>query len=223
MQNFPQTVLSQYSNSTRLLNLLSLIDQWISPDANFELFYNRLWNIDTATGYGLDVWGRIIGVKRTVRLLGEMPFGFYEATDRAALDLGPFWEANIPEINYELDDDTYRRVILTKAAYNITDGGIPSINALMRHLFPFRGNAYVLDGRNEPEGEPYFGFFEAGDRACFDQGAFSDSYDISIVDNMSLIYVFEFALHPFEVGIVTSGVLPKPTGVQASYRYFAIG
>jgi hypothetical protein len=73
---------------------------------------------------------------------------------------------------------------------------------------------------------PYeFGFGEAGDRLRFaetdaDAGPFGDLISIAPT-NMTLQYNFDFPLEPFEIAMVKSGVLPKPTGVTPSWNYTA--
>jgi len=151
MKNLAQTIISQYGASPNLQTLLEAINQWLSLDAAFENFFNTVWNIETASGYGLDVLGRIVGVPRTISAPPAPTFGFYEAGDRANFGMnGPFWEAqpSIPVTTYTLSDDAYRSLILAKAAYNITDGSIPSINAILMNLFGSTGNCYVVDNGN---------------------------------------------------------------------------
>lgn len=222
MKNWRQTVLSQYADRPRIISLLAAIDAWLSPDANFEMFFQTVMNVDTAVGYGLDVWGRIVVIPRTITLTGTPTFGFGEAGDRVGFDQGPFYEAGIGvTTNFELTDNTYRQLILAKAAYNITDGSVPAINSiLMNVLFPNRGNAYVTDGRNAMPMR-VFGFGEAGDRVGFNQGPFGDMITANLPNNMTLTYVFHFPLEPFEVAIVKSGVLPRPTGVEAFWAFLS--
>lgn len=145
MKNWRQTVLSQFQSSPRIMSLLAAINAWISPDANFENFYNQLWNIDTAEGYGLDVWGRIVVIPRIVTLTDTKVFGFAEAGDRANFGGGPFYTGTLATENFTLTDDVYRQFILAKAAFNITDGSIPAINAIVMNLFPNRGNCFSGD------------------------------------------------------------------------------
>jgi len=208
------------------MGLLQAINGWIDPNANLENFFNLVWNIlataayDTLPGaaYGLDVWGRIVNIPRTLTITGIPTFGFAEAGDRVGFDQGPFWEAGIGvSFNYELTNAVYRQLILAKAAYNITNGSIPAINSiLMNVLFVNRGTAYVTDGANALPA--FFGFGEPGDRLPFDHGPFCDHL-LPAVANMTLTYVFDFPLAPSEVAIVKSGVLPKPSGVQAYWVY----
>lgn len=218
MFNWPQTVISQYSNSPRLIALLTCINQWIDPNQNFENFYNFIWNVDTAEGFGLDIWGRIVNISRTLPLTSGGPyFGFGEAGDRVGFGQGPFWGGPTITTNYTLSDPDYRQLILAKAAFNITNGSIPAINQILLNLFPGRGNTYVTDGANQPPGS-WFGFGEAGDRVGFGQGPFSDRRAATGLP-MTLTYVFDFPLQPFEAAMVQSGVLPKPTGVKAFWSY----
>jgi hypothetical protein len=116
-----------------------------------------------------------------------------------------------------LTDPVYRQLILAKAAFNITDGSTRAINAILMTLFADRGNCWVTDGRNVGPGS--FGFGEAGDRVGFGQGPFGDLLYSTLQGNMTLTYVFTFPLEPFEKAIVQSGVLPKPTGVQAFWSF----
>jgi hypothetical protein len=218
MRNWRQTVLSQYQSSPRLMSLLAAIEAWISPDANYENFYQTVWNIESAVKYGLDVWGRIVNIPRTLPLVGTPTFGFGEAGDRVGFGQGPFFEAATGvTANFTLQDEPYRRLILAKAAFNITDGSVPATNAIMMQLFPGRGNCYVLDGRNV--GPQSFGFGEAGDRVGFGQGPFGDLVLASLPGNMTLTYVFQFPLAPFEQAMAQSGVLPKPTGVTPLWSF----
>lgn len=223
MRHFPQTIISQYTNSPRLLALLESINEWISPDANLENFYQFIWNIRRdggAFGYGLDVWGRIVGVGRVVSLTTFGPsFGFNEPGDRTGFDQANFFLDEQSTTNFTLTDEVYRLLIFARAALNITNSSIPAINAILMNLFPERGNAYVTDGANVDQGD-FLGFGEAQDRVQFGLGPFIDLFSPTLPRPMSLVYVFEFALEPFEIAIVTdSGVLPKPVGVSATVSY----
>jgi hypothetical protein len=70
MKNWRQTVLSQYQNKPLLMPMLEAIDAWLSPDVNYENFFEFVWNVLSADGgngggysYGLDVWGRIVNAE----------------------------------------------------------------------------------------------------------------------------------------------------------------
>lgn len=217
MRNFPQTIASQFSASPHLVALIEAIDAFISPDADVERFFNLVMNVDTAQGYGLDVWGRIVGVGRLVPVPEGYYLGWEEAGDQESWDNGTWWNgSNL--VGYEsLTDEVYRRLILAKAATNITTCSIPAINAILMTLFPSRGNAYVEEVASSIE--YYFGWDEAGDAEGWDQGVFGDQAGPR-PSVMNMVYVFDFNLYPYEVSIVTlSGALPKPAGVTATVRY----
>lgn len=78
--DYKKTVIAQYANSTVMLSLLDGIDKRIKVCGFFDDFYRIVWNINTAEGFGLDIWGRIVGVTRTVRSFMGFFWGFNEET-----------------------------------------------------------------------------------------------------------------------------------------------
>lgn len=205
------TIISQYANSPILDTLIENLFDYIDPTYNLEQFYDYIWNINTAQGYGLDVWGRIVGVNRVLKVTVGDWFGFAEATPGAeTFDYGPFYSGAVLTENYTLSDQAYRRLIFAKAASNITNGSIPAINQILMGLFPNRGNAYVTEG---VDNGAWFGFAESTNSNGFDQEPF---YNGSSIANMVMTYTFAFTLTPLDLAIVqNSGVLPKSTGVEA--------
>jgi hypothetical protein len=119
MQNVDQTVIAQYSGSPHLDAIIDSFNDAIDPSADITAFYNYVWNIQTAQGYGLDVLGRIVGVSRVF---------------------------NIPTFGtFNLSDDAFRTLIYAKALSNICDGSVRAINAILMLLFPNVGDCYVAD------------------------------------------------------------------------------
>jgi len=147
VQNVADTVISQYSASPVLRAIIDSINEWIDPGANIDDFYSLVWNLDTAVGYGLDVWGRIVGVGRVLQISQSKYWGYSEATVLSADPYGqsPFFGGQALNNNFVLSDDGFRTLILAKAAANICDGSIPAINAVLMTLFSGRGNAFVID------------------------------------------------------------------------------
>lgn len=70
------TVQKEYSNSCTLLYLLACADQWIDMTQFTASFLADVWNINTAVGFGLDIWGRILGVSRYLQVSAP-PTGAY--------------------------------------------------------------------------------------------------------------------------------------------------
>lgn len=204
-------IISQYANSPRLDAMLLDLAEYFDQTQNFSEFFDLIMNVLTAQGYGLDVWGRIVGVNRVVKIVLTNWFGYAEALPGSyTFGQGAFYSGQPLTENYSLSDQTYRLLILAKAASNITDGSIASINRILMNLFPNRGNAYVTEGTDLGD---WFGFAESSNAQGFDQAAFYSGQSLS---NMIMTYTFEFILTPVELAIVqTSGVLPKSTGVKA--------
>lgn len=72
-----QTVISQYQNSATILAIVDNMAEYLDPRADLGAFYGFVWNVDTAQGFGLDIWGRIVGVSRLLRIPLDSPvFGF---------------------------------------------------------------------------------------------------------------------------------------------------
>lgn len=206
-----ETVISQYANSPILTTLITNFAAFIDQTQNFDAFFDLIMNVDTAQGYGLDVWGRIVGVNRIITIFQPLPyFGFEESHEAVGFNQAPFYDGQTVTTNFRLEDEAYRNLILTKAFANISQCSIPVLNQMLLTLFPHRGNAYVTEGATLG---PWFGFEEATDAKGFNQAPF---YSGEMLARMIMTYTFEFALSPVELAIVqSSGVLPKPTGVKA--------
>lgn len=194
MLKLEKTVLSQYANSPILMQLIENMNEWIDPRVNILQFYKLVWNINTAIGFGLDIWGRILGISRVIPIPGTNgSFGFdnpdrppdwqnFGSQEGSTAWGGPFYSGQSNTGGYTLNDTAYRTLLLTKALANIVATNAPSLNALVRNLFPGRGACYTVD-----------------------------------LGNMAMRYVFDFALSSIEFAIlVYSGVLPHPAGVQVS-------
>jgi hypothetical protein len=207
-----KTIISQYANSPILTQLIENIFEYIDQTRDIEAFFDLVMNLDTAEGYGLDVWGRIVGVNRVLQVPSGEWFDWEESLPGAyTFGQSPYFSGTSLTNNFRLSDQTYRTLILVKAAANITDGSIPAINRILMTLFPNRGNAFVTDGRSYPE---WFGFEESRNASGFNQNGF---YSGQTVGSMEMTYTFNFPLTPVELTIVqSSGVLPKPTGVAAT-------
>lgn len=175
----------QYAASTRIKQLISYHTEYFAASWVDE-FYDVVWNVDTAQGFGLDIWGRIVGLERgrvvTVRP-GEY-FGFKTATINQSwkpFGHGVFYDGNPGGKSYNLSDSAFRTLILTKAFTNISNLTTFNLNRMLQQIFPGRGRCYVKD-----------------------QGG------------MEIQYVFEFTLEPWERGIFQSDAVPSPGGVVAS-------
>jgi hypothetical protein len=183
MLEVARTIISQYANSATLRALIESMDGAIDPRANFEAFYSYVWNVNTAQGWGLDNWGRIVGVSRLLHIPNDADtFGFVNTSvpqDWQPFNQGTFYGGNGATQTYILPDDTYRVLILTKALANITATTARGLNTLLRMLFPNRGRAYVIDN-----------------------GGMS----------MTFVFKFSLSAAEYAI-LTESGVMPHPAGV----------
>ncbi|NWC11947.1 DUF2612 domain-containing protein [Pseudomonas agarici] len=190
MENYKDTILSQYANSPTITAMIDAFNQWIDPSADIDNFYSVVWNVNTAVGFGLDIWGKIVNVSRELQISNTPAYlGFDEAftVPTAATGAQPFGQAPmyngpLATTTYTLADDAYRKLIMVKALANITDCTSPSLNALLRYLFAGEGRCYVVD-----------------------------------TGGMQMRYVFEFTLSPVDLAIMlNSGAIPRSAGVLVS-------
>lgn len=183
-----RTVISQYANSPTLLQLVDSFAGYVEQSANFANFYSFVWNVDTAQGFGLDIWGRIVNVSRLLIIPTSARYvGFQDGTGPGVgTDVEPFsadgtWY--VPGAGteaYLLEDAPYRQLILTKALANIVNTTVPAFNKLLQNLFPGRGNPYVITS-----------------------------------GVMAMEFHFDFTLTPIELAILEqSGAVPVPPGVS---------
>lgn len=144
------TIIAQYANSPVLTGMIESFNAAMDLTKPLDDFYDMIWNIQTAVGYGLDVWGRIVGVQRAIQIPGNVVLlGFAEAASSwTGFGQGGFFSGQSISQNYVLSDADFRTLILAKAAGNISDGSIPAVNKILLTLFPNRGVCYVADGLN---------------------------------------------------------------------------
>ena len=194
-----QTLLSQYNNSPTIMGMLESFNDAVNPTTDIANFYSNIWNVNTAVGYGLDVWGAIVNVSRYLQIpISPNYLGFKEAylsgyatTGPQPFGQAPFYNSSVSTQTYALTDDVYRKLILIKAAVNISNISVPNINKMLRTFFgtSISGNpagvAYVIDTLNQ-------GF----------------------------TYHFNFVPNTLQLAIVqNSNVFPRPSGVNVTVTY----
>jgi hypothetical protein len=116
---------SQYSASKKIMALAAQYQDQIDPHIDIDLFYEKIFNIYTAEGVGLDNWGLILNMSRTIK------------------------DPNTDE-GITLNDDYYRLLLLYKAMANISDSTAYSQNSLLQALIntgigELPRTAYVLE------------------------------------------------------------------------------
>ena len=143
MKRVQDTLISQYADSPVLCGLIRRFNDCLDPRADLRQFYDTVWNIDTAQGFGLDTWGAIVGIGREVAISAQDEYiGFSQGYTPFGEGIWSSGEGT--DRRYRLDDDTYRRIILLKAMSNIIYATAPHINRLLCEMFGKRGRAYFV-------------------------------------------------------------------------------
>lgn len=141
MNNWPETVIRQYSGAERIMSILDTFNQAVSIDDFTDQFITDVWDVLTAKSYGLDVWGKIVGIGRNIIAPIESDsFGF--ADGFTPFNDAPFFAGIQETTNVRLGDDAYRTLILCKAFSNISIATIPEFNRFLTMLFKGRGVAF---------------------------------------------------------------------------------
>ncbi|EFB9895778.1 DUF2612 domain-containing protein [Escherichia coli] len=184
------TILTQYSASKKLLSVIDTFNQAVSLDDFTDEFIKKVWDLTTCESFGLDMWGKIVGISRyIVAPIDSDSFGFSEADDGSTdypspFNDSPFYGGVQETTNVRLGDDAYRTLIFCKAFANISIATITDINKFLKILFYQRGRAYCVNYRD-----------------------------------MTIGITFEFELAPYEESILTNyEVMPVPSGVLVNIR-----
>ena len=147
MIDVESTIISQYGTSSTIGQLVANMNENIDPRADFDAFYDYIWNVNTAQYFGLDIWGRIVNIGRELQI-PDVPlyFGFDEAyPDFYPFDEQPFYNGVTATKTYVLGDTAYRKLVLLKALTNISATTITSLNQLLQNYFADRGRCYVVE------------------------------------------------------------------------------
>lgn len=143
VDNWRSTLLTQYVNSGEMTALIDGFNNAVDPAAKIAEFYSKVFDPATAVEWGLDCWGSIVAISRTVTLAeNNEAFGF----DGSLLNpwvQAPFYSAQATD-NYVLADRAYRFLIFLKAAVNLTNGSLADINKVLAQLFEGRGTIAAL-------------------------------------------------------------------------------
>lgn len=144
MIGIDQTIISQYAQSDSVVTLIRGLNSVIDPQQDLQDFYKLVFDVETAEGFGLDWWGKIVNVQRGIPIsAGGDVFGFDGSL------LNPWDQGNFASFDdtlyYIATDAVFRRMILLKAARNISGSSIPAINTMIGEFFKDQGTCYVVN------------------------------------------------------------------------------
>lgn len=144
----PVTVQSQYAASPRILALAAQYWQLLDPTPSADLMISKMIDPSTAAGYGLDVWGRIVGIKRALVPVGGDYLAFAPPSNVSNPDGNTWNNAPFNPVNSAgyASDAIYRVYVYVKAMLNIGNGSLADLNRYFSLLFPGSGIKIIHSG-----------------------------------------------------------------------------
>ena len=116
-------ILWQYESAEKIKQIIKNKQAFLKE--NVEDFWNNwirdVFNIDTANTFGLELWGRFLGIGRPSYVDDDQTIDF--------------------------TDEQYRTVIKGRLMLMISNGSVPSINRYLNYLFPDKP-VFVIDYHN---------------------------------------------------------------------------
>lgn len=141
-----RAILWQYEEAGNLKSLIQKKQEWINQYQT-EFWYNwyrDVFNIDTATKFGLSVWARILDISLGVEQEpqpAKFSFGFGQY--HANFNNGNF--GVLQSFRQPLSLEQQRLVIRMRYFQITCRPTVPEINEFLKYLFEAEGAAYVID------------------------------------------------------------------------------
>lgn len=209
--------MKQYANSPIIQQLITDRHDYFQTVWTDD-FYNKVWNVDTAQGFGLDIWGRIVVIGRSVRINTiDRTFGYYEAWSGEGApppSAGPVvingmvfvLSSSAPTSGPDdrvtpFDDAPFYDGVQATSVVVLSDEAY-------RKLVLAKAFANIADCSILTLNQALNYLFDGGPtRRCY----------ATTSNLMDLSYVFEFPLTPVEQTLaISAGVIPRPAGVKLS-------
>jgi len=129
-------MLSQYANSPKYLSLVNGLKSQFDNAQTIQDWYNVVYNIRTAKGYGLDWWGKILNQTRWISYIDD---------NNQKVDLYLQGALTVDGNTYTADqiENLYRTLLIFRAMSNIGNATIPSLTTLLNAAFEGRGSIYI--------------------------------------------------------------------------------
>lgn len=150
MLNIKDTIMSQYANSPSILAIIEGMNDAIDPQYFIEDFYKYVFDLSTASGFGLDIWANKVGVSRYAKIANpdDRVWGFQPSYE--PFNTFPFSDGGAFS-TFKLSDVDLRRLIIIKAASNILYATAFPINDFLKMVFNGKRAYYNITGHMEAE------------------------------------------------------------------------
>lgn len=150
MENIKDTIMSQYANCPAILALIQNFNDVIDPQYFIDDFYEYVYRLSTAKGFGLDIWADKVGVSRNVPMQDPSVLTFGFDPDFQPFNTFPFSDGGAFS-SYRLPDSDLRKLIIIKAALNILYATAININKFLLMVFDGKRAYYNITGHMTAE------------------------------------------------------------------------
>lgn len=187
MENIKDTIMSQYANSPTILALIDGLNDVIDPQYFIDDFYQYIYRLSSAKGFGLDIWADKVGVSRSAPIADPNATTLgYQTLPTQEPKFTPFNTAPFSDggafSSFRLSDDNLRSLIIVKAAINILYATAWNINKFLLTIFNGKRAYYKITGHMSAE--------------------YVFEFELSVFERM-IVYTLD--------------MMPKPCGVGISY------
>ncbi|UYL86098.1 hypothetical protein [Acinetobacter phage vB_AbaM_BP10] len=145
MENIKDTIMSQYAHSPTILALIDGINEVIDPQYFIDDFYEKVYRLSSAEGFGLDIWADKVDVSRFAKTADPNAKTFGFQPDYQPFNTYPFSDGGA-FASYRLTDADLRKLIIIKAASNILYASAWNINKFLLMVFGGRKAYYDITG-----------------------------------------------------------------------------
>lgn len=150
MKNIKETIMSQYTNSPAILGIIGGLNDAIDPQYFIDDFYEYVYRLSTARGFGLDIWADKVGVSRNAKMTNPDAKNLGFAEGFQPWNTYP-WSDGGEFSSFRLGDTDLRKLIIVKAAINILYATALNINKFLSMLFDGKRAYYSITGHMTAE------------------------------------------------------------------------
>lgn len=130
-------MISQYANSPKFVELVKGLTGMFNNAKLIKDWFDIVYNLKTAKGFGLDIWGKILNQDRNFKYINENTGVETDYYLKGAMTIdGTSFTADQIE-------ETYRTILFMKALSCITNATEKSLNELLQFYFNGR-RVYVI-------------------------------------------------------------------------------
>jgi len=154
-----KALLWQHDNAEALITIIQRKQNWYNENQRdfWANWYEDVFNLDTATDFGLSVWARILNIPLAFAVPAsktKAAFGF--GVNHKNFGNGNFARATAGEI--PLTTDQARLVLKLRYFQLVSRGSVTEINEWLKALFGDQGTVFVVDSLDMTYATYFFSF-----------------------------------------------------------------